>query len=172
MRDGLYPLVPVLVHHIGDNPPGCLRQVLIFVLAQDNGTFVRYLGNQNNFLSVRREEEILNLKFFTFCILGSNLFCSRSISVHHPYRTYTVFGSKVCNLVASVYPNGSALALGRSCKNLVVRPVRIHQADYSMAAVFLNAIVRDIVEDFASVRRRLHPAYTAHSPKGFRSHKV
>ena len=42
----------------------------------------------------------------------------------------------------------------------------------SVAAVFLYAVVRHIVENLASVRRRLDSSDSSHRPEGFRSHQI
>ena len=146
MRDGIYPLVPVLVHYVGDNPSCSLWKILILFLPKNRSSCPRNLGNQHGFLSVRRNPESFNVLVKT-----GNLAWSATVFIHYPEGTCSVLSRYVCNLSVRC-PHCSGLALCALCKSLYVRPVGIHQADYGMTLVFRYAVVGNVVEDLASVR--------------------
>ena len=76
---------------------------------------------------------------------------SLTIPLWDVFKTIFILPRYVCNLSVRC-PDCSGLALCTLCKCLYVRPVGIHQADYSMALVFRYTVVGNVVEDLASVR--------------------
>lgn len=157
-----YPLVPVLVHQVGDDDACCFVQVGIFVLCAGHGF---HLGDEEQTLLVGTERETFDVAF----VVGE-LTAFRSVRVHFPHLAAAAFTAQVSQLGASLDPGGLAFVPRRTGQLRIGAAVGVHHEKFGIALVLGHTVVAHGVSHLFGVGRRGYTSDASHGPEGFGRH--
>ena len=166
MRNGGYPLVPVLVHHVVIELACRVLQVRIHVLGS---LAILDLRNHHHALLVGREDEALDAVLDV-----ADAVATATVGIHGPQLRGLVLTLVLVdegNLLAAVNPHIVALAVGRVGNLLTVLAVNIHHPEVAVALVGLDVVVGHTIQDLLAVGRHLRSAHAAQLIKEFGSER-
>ena len=164
MRDGGYPLVPVLVHHVVKELTGGLVQIRIDVLSR---LAILHWRNQEHTFLIGREHKALDT-----LLEVAHTAAPATIGIHRPQLgrfVLTILGVDKGNLLAAIDPHIVTLATGSIGDLACILTVDIHHPQVAVALVGSDIIIGNAVEDSLAVRRHLRSTHTAQLIKEFGS---
>ena len=162
MGGSRYPLVPVLVHQVGDDDACCFVQVGIFVLCAGHGF---HLGDEEQTLLVGTERETFDVAF----VVGK-LAAFRSVGVHLPHLARAALAAQVGQFRAAFDPGGLAFVPRGAGQLRVGAAVGVHDKQFAVTLVLGHTVVAHGVSHLLGVGRRGYTSDASHGPEGLGRH--
>ena len=145
MGDGLYPLVPMLVHQVGDDATRGLRQIRIYLLrtlAEGDLLDISQLG------LVRREEVVGEPAFD-----ASHLLAVGAIGCHRPDLRFATLRRDVANATTLLDPAGSVQTGDTLGELTATRAVACDGEEFGADLILLDVGEADAIDDRLTIGR-------------------